>query len=258
MTQADRIRQFVMYNYIEPARQAGQKHVTVRAGDVNNVMVSKRLLPASRIPNVCNALSGKRFQELADVELIDRSGHPESTTTTFKYLIRQSLYARSVKSASPRKLESGTAPRLPEPKTAKSRDKIEGKRHFEIHIEPIVLEWSYWHSWEEVERDARQYGVVVPNKEAGVYEVKLADERKLLMIGRTNDLRMRIKQGLVRGKVPHSVGERIRADMKEGNVRASDIGIRWAVTDRPAAVAEELHKRYKALFGELPKYNMRG
>lgn len=133
------------------------------------------------------------------------------------------------------------------------------ERHSEIHIPPIKLEWSYWHSWRDVERDARQDGVVVPNKEPGVYEVMLDDGRKtLLALGRTNDLRMQIKQGLVRGKAPHSVGDRIRADMKEGKIRASDIGIRWAVTDRPAAVAEELHKRYKAWFGELPKYNKRG
>ena len=141
---------------------------------------------------------------------------------------------------------------------AKLREKIEREKHSEIHIEPIALEWSYWHSWGDVERDARQDGAVVPNKEPGVYEVKLADERKLLMIGRSNDLRMQIKQGLVRGKVPHSVGKKIRADLKDGKLCASDIGIRWAVTDRPAAVAEELHKRYKGQFGELPKYNSRG
>ncbi|MXY46368.1 MAG: hypothetical protein F4Y44_05160 [Chloroflexi bacterium] len=139
------------------------------------------------------------------------------------------------------------------------RTEMERERHSEIQIPPIALDWSYWHSWWDVERDARHDGVVVPNKQPGVYEVMLDDVRKtLLAIGRTNDLRMRIKQGLVRGKTPHSVGKRIRADIKDGRVCASDIGIRWAVTDRPAAVAEELHRRYKARFGELPKYNMRG
>ena len=131
---------------------------------------------------------------------------------------------------------------------------MERERHSEIHIPPIALEWSWWHSWWDVERDARHDGAVVPNKQPGVYEVKLDSERNLLAIGMTNDLRMRIKQGLVRGKVPHSVGKRIRADMKEGKVCASDIGIRWAVTDRPATVKEELMMRHKGKFGELPKY----
>ena len=128
----------------------------------------------------------------------------------------------------------------------------------EIHIEPIVLDWSAWYSWLDIERDARYDGVVVPNKEPGIYEVRLHKQKERLVIGRSNDLRMRIKQGLVRGKVPHSTGERIRAGIKKGEISASDISIRWAVTDRPSAVQEELHRRYRGQFGELPKYSKRG
>ena len=139
------------------------------------------------------------------------------------------------------------------------RAEMERERHSEIHIPPIALEWSWWHSWWDVEQDARQGGAVVPNGQPGVYEVMLDDGRKnLLAIGRTNDLRMRIKQGLVRGKVPHSVGEKIRVAIKNEELHPGDIGIRWAVTDRPAAVAEELHRRHKGKFGGLPKYNSRG
>ena len=129
---------------------------------------------------------------------------------------------------------------------------MEREKHAEICIPPIALEWSEWHWWEDIEDDARYGGVAVPNGQPGVYEVKLADERKLLAIGRATDLRMQIKQGLVRGKAPHSAGKRIRA--KED---VHEIGIRWAVTDRPAAVAEELHRRHKGRFGGLPKYNAR-
>ena len=123
------------------------------------------------------------------------------------------------------------------------------ERHAEVRIPPIALEWSEWHWWEDVEDDARQGGVTVPNGQPGVYEVKLADERKLLAIGRATDLRMQIKQGLVRGKLPNSAGKRIRA--KED---VHDIGIRWAVTDRPAAVKEELLMQHEGKFGGLPKY----
>ena len=119
----------------------------------------------------------------------------------------------------------------------------------EIHIEPIVLDWSGWHSWLDVERDARYDGVVVPNKQPGVYEVRITGQKERLTIGRSNDLRMRIKQGLVRGKVGHPAGKKIR---DKENVE--DVEVRWAITDRPAAVEEELHKRHEGRFGGLPKY----
>ena len=119
----------------------------------------------------------------------------------------------------------------------------------EIHIPPIELDWSEWHSWHDVERDARKDGVIVPNKQPGVYEVRCEGQKERLAIGKSSDLRMRIKQGLVRGKVGHPAGDKIRAKENLENVV-----VRWAVTDRPAAVEEELHGRHKGRFGELPKY----
>ena len=133
--------------------------------------------------------------------------------------------------------------------------KMLAKMDREIHIEPIVLEWSEWHSWQDIERDARQDGVAVPNGQPGVYEVRFRNQRDRLVIGRSSDLRMRIKQGLVRGKTPHSAGEKIRTDMKHCQLKSSDVSIRWAVTNRPAAAEEELRLRHKARFGGLPKYN---
>lgn len=55
---------------------------------------------------------------------------------------------------------------------------------------------------------------------------------------------MRVKQGLVRGKVPHSTGERMRAD----GLDFSKIVVRWAATDRPSAAEEEMHKRHETEF----------
>lgn len=120
----------------------------------------------------------------------------------------------------------------------------------EINIPPVVLEWSEWVPWDDLKVDARYgSGVRVPNREAGVYEVKYRDTEERLTIGKASDLRMRIKQGLVKGKVPHSAGKRIRA-----NEDVSGIVVRWAITDRPAAVEEELHRRYLDKFGRLSKY----
>ena len=119
-----------------------------------------------------------------------------------------------------------------------------------INIESIVLRWSDWVSWDDLKIDARHGGGVrVPNYIPGVYEVKYRDSEERLTIGETLDLRMRIKQGLVKGKTPHSAGSKIRA--KED---VSNLVIRWAVTARPAAVEEELHRRYEVEHGEFPKY----
>jgi hypothetical protein len=51
----------------------------------------------------------------------------------------------------------------------------------------------------------------------------------------------------VKGKPPHSGGHRIREleDM-------SQLVVRWAVTDRPSAAEEELHRAHRARFGCLP------
>lgn len=119
----------------------------------------------------------------------------------------------------------------------------------EIKIESITLEWSDWYPWYEVKTDARSGGVRVPNYARGVYEAKHEGKEERLTIGKATDLRMRVKQGLVKGKTPHSSGERIRA-----NEDTSKIVVRWAITTRPCAVEEELHKRHQEKFGKLPKY----
>jgi hypothetical protein len=119
-----------------------------------------------------------------------------------------------------------------------------------IHIPSIELQWGEWTAWDELRIDARQgEGVTVPNGRPGVYEVKYIDAEKRLTIGKASDLRMRVKQGLVKGKTSHSSGKRIRA--KED---VSQIVVRWAVTDWPAAAEERLHKQHIERFGGLPLY----
>jgi 5-methylcytosine-specific restriction enzyme B len=67
MSQADEIRQFVISNYIEPARARGEQHVTVRAGDVHNEMGLKDALPA-----VCSAIGSAKFSSEAGVHQVGR------------------------------------------------------------------------------------------------------------------------------------------------------------------------------------------
>jgi len=120
-----------------------------------------------------------------------------------------------------------------------------------IEIPRINLLWSGWHGWNDLKLDSsvRNSGIPVPNKK-GVYEAKYEDGCERLTIGKASDLRMRVKQGLVRGKIPHSTGERMRA----ARLDFSKIVVRWAPTDRPSAAEEELHRRHVGEFGMLPKY----
>lgn len=116
-----------------------------------------------------------------------------------------------------------------------------------IEIPVIVLEWTDWKEWNYLKADARTHrGASVPPR-PGVYEARLKSSRNRLTIGRSSNLRFRVKQALLKGKT--AAGEKIRRDED-----VSAIVIRWARTDRPAAAEEELHKRHKAQFGSLPKH----
>lgn len=120
-----------------------------------------------------------------------------------------------------------------------------------IELGTVVLEWSPWHPWFDLAIDARTGGIQLPNGRPGVYEVRRAADSSghRLTIGKASDLRFRVRQGLVKGKAKHSSGTRIRAveDVER-------LEVRWAETERPAAVEEELHRQYKARFGTLPEY----
>jgi hypothetical protein len=122
-----------------------------------------------------------------------------------------------------------------------------------IIIPPIKLEWSEWIPWENIKKDGRKEdGISIPNKKSGVYEAKLIDKEERLTIGSTDDLRYRIRQCLVKGISQHSSGDEIR--------RKEDINkivVRWAKTDKPRAVEEELHQRHVETFRYLPKYTKR-
>jgi hypothetical protein len=119
-----------------------------------------------------------------------------------------------------------------------------------IVIAPITLKWSAWTWWDVVAMDTRAHpGARVPNKRPGVYEVREHGQDERLTIGKAGDLRHRVKQGLVRGKAPHPAGVSIRT-----NEDVNRVEIRWALTERPAAVEEELHRRHRLRHGRLPRY----
>ncbi len=114
-----------------------------------------------------------------------------------------------------------------------------------LTLPPIELAWSAWLAWDDVKAAAVPIG-------SGVYEVRRTDADERMTIGKATDLRRRIVRGLVMGKLPHSAGKRLRA-----NERVAELVVRWAETDRPAAVEEELHRRHVQQFGSLPRYTRR-
>jgi 5-methylcytosine-specific restriction protein B len=63
-SQADEIRDYVLENYITPARERGDASVTLVVGPLNTEMGLDK-----GWPNICQALDGQKFQELADVPL---------------------------------------------------------------------------------------------------------------------------------------------------------------------------------------------
>jgi hypothetical protein len=79
-TQADSIRAFVNTTYISPARKAGKKQVTVRAGDVHSAMKLKDKMPA-----VASALGATTFETTYQVRCTARTGPHNGANLTFTF-----------------------------------------------------------------------------------------------------------------------------------------------------------------------------
>lgn len=79
-TQADSIREFVNRRYILPARNTGQRTVSVRAGDVHREMNLVQRLPA-----VCSALGSHKFERLFNVTRVAIDGPTNGANAIFTY-----------------------------------------------------------------------------------------------------------------------------------------------------------------------------
>jgi len=178
-------------------------------------------------------------------------------------LIRMGLEVGTLRpEGSPPPQPGGVRPRfpraagLPRPKRweAYSEDGEPAAQVQGIEVPPIVLAWSPWHRWTalaEYERGGSK--VRLPARRAGVYEVMREGQGPRLTIGRTANLRERVKYNLVMGSGgPHPARKSI--------VENEDLGrvfVRWAITDRPATAEEVLHLEHIRRHGRLPKYTQR-
>ena len=77
LSQADRIGEHVVARLAKLAKARGPL-LAIRAGDV---VLSMGLV--DRTPAVCSVLRGTKFLQLAGLELAERNGPAQSTTTTF-------------------------------------------------------------------------------------------------------------------------------------------------------------------------------
>lgn len=77
---ADRIRACALNYHIEPAREAGQASVTIKAGDLGKEIGLK-----NSHPNICSALLGSKFQEMTGAPKPTYTEPQPSSTTEFTY-----------------------------------------------------------------------------------------------------------------------------------------------------------------------------
>ncbi len=80
---ADRIRQYVLEHYVEPAREEGRGQAEVLVRDVNTALGLKEAWP-----NICQALAGRKFQDLAQIPPPERIGADQSSATIFRFDLR--------------------------------------------------------------------------------------------------------------------------------------------------------------------------
>lgn len=88
---ADRIRLCALNYFIEPARERGEFEVSIRAGDLAAAMGLQ-----DAFPNICQALGGEKFQQLARVPPPTHTEPNPSSSTIFTYKLASQAEAATV------------------------------------------------------------------------------------------------------------------------------------------------------------------
>jgi len=76
-SESDKVRRFVMEQYVRPARSRGARSFTVVAGDVHRTLGFR-----NRVPLVCTALKSNKFLKENRVLLKQIEGPPSGLSTT--------------------------------------------------------------------------------------------------------------------------------------------------------------------------------
>ena len=88
MLQADIIREHALKHYVEVARCKGRKKLTIVSGKVEQKLSSSNQIPENRMPNVCQALKGRKFREMAGLRWLNPKEYKVSAFTRFHYEIK--------------------------------------------------------------------------------------------------------------------------------------------------------------------------
>ena len=80
MTLSDDVRQYCKITYVEPARRAGQKTITIRSGDVHQALNYK-----NRYPLVCSAIGSNRFEDMCGLKRLAVEGPLNGVSTLFTF-----------------------------------------------------------------------------------------------------------------------------------------------------------------------------
>jgi 5-methylcytosine-specific restriction enzyme B len=80
MSHADDVRAYCKRNYVEVARNKGERTVSIRSGDVHAALGYK-----NRMPLVCSAIGSNKFEELCKVRRISVKGPVNGANTVFTF-----------------------------------------------------------------------------------------------------------------------------------------------------------------------------
>jgi len=83
MNHSDQVRKYCLESYITPARNLGNKTISIRAGDIHKEMNFK-----NRLPLVCSAIGTQTFEEMANVERISITGPTNGANTIFAFTLK--------------------------------------------------------------------------------------------------------------------------------------------------------------------------
>ena len=74
--QSERVRGIVIREYVQPAVEAGEAHVSIRAGDVLKRAEATEGFPRARTPLVCNVLQSRKLLDEGGLEIERVEGPP--------------------------------------------------------------------------------------------------------------------------------------------------------------------------------------
>lgn len=100
---ADRIRLCALNYFIEPARENDAPEVTIRASQIAEAMGLR-----DAFPNICSALGGEKFQQLAKVPPPTHTEPNPSSSTIFTYKLGSQAQADTVTEATTKPMPSAT------------------------------------------------------------------------------------------------------------------------------------------------------